>query len=377
MSGWDGARRLLCVRLDTLGDVLMTTPALRALAEAREGRHITLLTSSRGAEGARLVPAIDEVEVYDAPWVKSSSPAPTGEVYAVAERLRQGRFDGAVIFTVFSQSALPAALLCYLADIPLRLAHCRENPYQLLTDWVPDPEPERTVRHEVRRQLDLVAAVGASASDESLSLRIPPEARRRARRLVAAAALGHPWVVVHPGATASSRRYPEEGFAAVARRLVDAGCSVVFTGSGAETALVERIRSSMRRPSHSLAGRLSLAELAGVLEAASLLVSNNTGPVHVAAAVGTAVVDLYALTNPQHTPWGVSSRVLSHDVPCKWCYQSVCPEGHHDCLRLVSAESVLEAALDLLGGGAGHGRGPLPPNYVPKPAICACFGTEF
>ena len=88
----------------------------------------------------------------------------------------------------------------------------------------------------------------------------------------------------------------------------------------------------MEAPSHSLAGQLGLADLAALIALAPVLVTNNTGPAHVAAAVGTPVVDLYALTNPQHTPWGVPSRVLFHDVPCKFCYKSVCPERHHDCL---------------------------------------------
>jgi ADP-heptose:LPS heptosyltransferase len=78
------------------------------------------------------------------------------------------------------------------------------------------------------------------------------------------------------------------------------------------------------------------------------LVANNTGPVHIAAAVGTPVVDLYALTNPQHTPWAVPSRVLNHTVPCGPCYKSVCPEGHHDCLRLVAPRDVVRATLELL-----------------------------
>jgi ADP-heptose:LPS heptosyltransferase len=81
---------------------------------------------------------------------------------------------------------------------------------------------------------------------------------------------------------------------------------------------------------------------------APLLVSNNTGPAHIAAATGTPVVDIYALTNPQHTPWRVESRVLSHDVPCKYCYKSVCPLGHNDCLRLVTPASVAHAAGELL-----------------------------
>ena len=78
-----------------------------------------------------------------------------------------------------------------------------------------------------------------------------------------------------------------------------------------------------------------------------LLISNNTGPVHIAAAVGTPVVDLYALTNPQHTPWRVPNRVLFNDVPCKYCYRSICPMGHHACLRGVDADTVIDAALEL------------------------------
>lgn len=97
-----------------------------------------------------------------------------------------------------------------------------------------------------------------------------------------------------------------------------------------------------------LAGETDLAELAALLAQAPLLIANNSGPVHVAAAVGTPVVDLYALTNPQHTPWMTPDRVLSHDVSCKDCYQSVCPEGHHACLRAIAPERVLEAARELL-----------------------------
>src|SRR5206468_3602733 len=143
-----------------------------------------------------------------------------------------------------------------------------------------------------------------------------------------------------------------------ARRLVvETGYSIVFTGSESERPLIERVRTLMEAPSHSLVGRLGLEELAALLAAAPLLLSNNTGPVHVAAAVGTPVVDLYALTNPQHTPWAVPSRVLFHDVPCKYCYKSVCPEGHHDCLRRVAPESVAAAARDLLAETCRCGMG--------------------
>jgi hypothetical protein len=94
-----------------------------------------------------------------------------------------------------------------------------------------------------------------------------------------------------------------------------------------------------------------------MLERAALLIANNTGPVHIAAALGTPVVDLYALTNPQHTPWGVRKAVLFEDVPCRFCYKSVCPMGHHKCLSLVAPEAVAAAAEQLLrtdAAPAGH-----------------------
>jgi lipopolysaccharide heptosyltransferase II len=348
---WSLARNLLCVRLDTLGDVLMTTPAIRGLKESGKGRRITLLTSGLGEKIARLIPEIDDVLVFEAPWMKGTGELRgTGESLELVERLKQLRFDGAVIFTVYSQNPLPAALLCFLAEIPLRLAHCRENPYQLLTDWVPELEPERLIRHEVKRQLDLAEAAGARPSDLRMSLAVPENARARARNILERAGIGEAssWLVLHPGASAPSRRYPPEHFAAAADQLAGRGWRIVLTGSASEERLISYIRQQMIMPSIGLAGRLSLAELAAVLEAAPLLISNNTGPVHMAAALGTPVVDLYALTNPQHTPWAVENRVLSHDVPCRNCYKSVCPEGHHHCLTLVRPEAVVEAATELL-----------------------------
>jgi lipopolysaccharide heptosyltransferase II len=350
-TSWIGVHRVLCVRLDTLGDVIMTTPAIRALKQSSPGRHITLMTSSAGAAAGRLASDVDEVLIYDAPWMKGTDEA----LSAAPDRrmvhyLRNGAFDAAVIFTVYSQSALPAAMLCYWADIPRRLAHCRENPYRLLTHWVRETEPETSLRHEVRRQLDLVESVGARTDDERLSLAIPDRADAAVEDLLAGMMQPRrPWAVIHPGATAASRRYPPEGFARVARRLVrELGCDVVFTGTEPERELVEQIRTDMGAPSHSLVGVLDLPELAAVLARASVLISNNTGAVHVSAAVGTPVVDLYALTNPQHTPWQVPHRVLFHDVPCKYCYKSVCPEGHHHCLRLVEPDRVVNAAAELL-----------------------------
>jgi lipopolysaccharide heptosyltransferase II len=349
VASWDDARRILCVRLDSVGDVLMTAPALRALKQARADRHVTLCTSAVGARVAPLIPDVDDVVVYDAPWMKATSAGAADAHRAAIARLREGAFDAAVIFTVYSQSPLPAALLCFEADIPRRLAHCRENPYQLLTDWIRESEPDRVQRHEVRRQLDLVASVGARTAQETIAVRLPPDSRRgmRGRLRAAGIAPGAGFIAMHPGASAPSRRYPADGFVAVGRTLAARGHRLVVVGTTDEGPLADAVARGIGPAAVSFAGRTTLVELAALLSLARVVVANNSGPMHLAAAVGTPTVALYALTNPQHTPWGTRARVLSHDVDCRWCQRSVCPAGHHACLRRVPPDAIV-AAVDAL-----------------------------
>lgn len=354
-SEWEKAKNFLCIRLDSMGDVLMTTPAMRALKDSRPDRRITLLTSRSGAKIAPLIPEVDAMMVYDSPWMKATRPQVTSNLdFKIIDRLHWGCFDAAIIFTVFSQNPLAAAYMAYLAEIPLRLAHCRENPYLLLTDWVPEDDHfgQRDMRHEVQRQLDLVASIGCKTEDERLSLQVPQSLEHRLlqRLLDLGIRMHKPWVIIHPGASAPSRRYPSKNYAQVAQKLgSDFDFQVVFTGIKSETELVDEIRATMKADSFSLAGSLDIKEFSALISLAPLLISNNTGPVHIAAALGTPVVDIYALTNPQHTPWQVPNRVLYHDVPCKFCYKSVCPMSHHDCLRMVPPDAVIKSALDLLG----------------------------
>jgi lipopolysaccharide heptosyltransferase II len=358
---WSEARRILCVRLDTLGDVLMCTPAMRALREQRPDRTVTLLTSGIGAAVARYIPEVDDTLIYRPPWMKHDTVQGADYQLAMVRQLREAAFDAAVIFTTCTQSALPAAMLCYLAEIPLRLAHCRENPYDLLTDWVPETDLDARlgIRHEVQRQLDLVEAVGCRASHTRLSFRVPDSAKEEAGLMLAELGITprQPWILMHPGASAASRRYPPRHWAALVRMVhQQLGLPVVLTGDDAEKTLIDEIRAQSGiapRDAVSLAGQLDLAQLAAVIQLASVAVSNNTGPAHIAAAVGTPIVDLYALTNPQHTPWQVESRVLYHDVPCRYCYKSTCPQGHHACLEQLEPAEVLAAIQELLSPGNG------------------------
>jgi lipopolysaccharide heptosyltransferase II len=350
-NDWKNAAHLLCVRLDSLGDVLMCTPAMRALRVQHPARRLTLLTSPAGAALAPHLPEVDAVLAYEAPWMKSSAADPPAYHIDQVAALGAHGFDGAVIFTCYSQSALPAALLCQLAGIPLRAAYCREKPYQLLTDWIADPEPGAFIRHEVQRQLDLVRHLGAEVFDERMSF-VPlaaDTAAVRARLRQAGIDPAGRWLVLHPGASAPARRYPQRHWSTLIGELhARVRCPLILTGGAHEMALIDGIEVAPGARVHSFAGQLGIGELGALLAQASLVVSNNTGPAHLAAAVGTPVVDLYALTNPQHTPWRVPSRVLNHDVACRYCHRSVCPEGHHDCMEKLAPTQVADAVCSLL-----------------------------
>lgn len=354
---WRGARRVLALRLDQLGDVLMTTPALAALREQLPAAQITLLTSPAGGALAPHLPWLDAVWTAQVPWMPGAADhAADGAVAdtALLRRLAAGAFDAAVIFTVCTQSALPAALACRLAGIPLRLAHARENPYALLTDWVPDPDrvhpggdPQAT-RHEVRRQLALVGTIGCTTADERLRFTLRAADHAEAQAALAAAGVGAQFALLHPGASAPSRRWPAARFGQVAARLARAGLVPLVAGSAAERALVdEAVAAAAPARVHAFAGTLSLGGLAALIARAQVLVGNNSGPAHIAAALGTPIASLYAMTNPQHTPWRVRHRLLQHDVPCRGCLKSVCPERHHACLEGVDVPAVVAAALEL------------------------------
>jgi ADP-heptose:LPS heptosyltransferase len=299
-----------------MGDVLMTSPAIRALKECFESK-ITLLTSSMAGGIAKYIPGIDEVIVSDVPWVKSKSNEGPPGFYALAETLRKKKFDAAVIFTVFSQNPMPAVMLAYLAGIPDRLAYCRENPYELLTVWVPDKEPYSFINHQVLRDIQLVAHVGATITNDDLTLNVPNSSYHAMQQklLNENIPLTGKWIIVHPGASEVKREYPIPAFKNILEKIIrDLDVHVIFTGTASEKNLIEKLRSGIEDHSVSAAGLLSIDEFTALIDIAPVVLSVNTGTVHIAAAVKTPVVVLYAMTNPQHTPWKVRSHVFPYPV---------------------------------------------------------------
>jgi ADP-heptose:LPS heptosyltransferase len=319
-----------------MGDVLISGPAVRAVAASTD--RVTVLAGPRGAAAARLLPGVADVLVWDCPWI--SAPPPPVRADAIEElvlRLRERRFDEALVLTSFHQSALPTALVLRLAGIGRVAGIGDDYPGSLLDVRVPSPDDAP----EPERMLAVARAAGYA---------LPPGDDGRLAVVPTADPPGlpdRPYVVVHPGTDAPARAYPEPRWRELVAALTAAGRTVVVTGARAEAALTAVVAG---RGGIDLGGRLDLAGLAAALRRADALVVANTGPAHLAAAVGTPVVSLFAPVVPavRWAPYGVP-RVLLGDqqAACRGTRARTCPVAGHPCLSAVTTADIL-TALDVV-----------------------------
>jgi ADP-heptose:LPS heptosyltransferase len=329
-------RHVLVARQDSVGDVLLAGPAVRAVA-AGAGR-VSLLCGPRGRDAARLLPGVDEVVVAHAGWIDAEPQRVTrAEVDALVDRLTNLEIDQALVLTSFHQSPLPLALLLRMAGVPTIAAVSVDYPGSLLDVRHRVDED----LHEVERGLSLAATLGyrlPEGDDGRLAVRRDPGAD--------VAGLGAPYVVVHPGASVPARAWAPERHAALVEALVAEGRRVAVTGATAERPLTARVAGRRRDGVVDLGGRVDLAGLAEVLAGAEVVVAGNTGPAHLAAAVGTPVVSLFAPVVPaaRWRPWGVRHLLLGDQgAACAGSRSRVCPVPGHPCLDGVAVEVVVGA----------------------------------
>ncbi|MER7282322.1 HAD-IIIA family hydrolase [Dactylosporangium sp. NPDC000244] len=342
------AATVVVVRPDSAGDVLLTGPAIRAVAAG--AARVVLLCGPRGRAAAELLPGIDELVEWRLPWIDPEpDPVDPDAMDALVDRLAAARADEAVVFTSYHQSPLPTALLLRVAGVGRVSAISDDYPGSLLDvrHRVPPGIPE------AERALSLAAAAGFP---------LPPGDDARLRLAPAAAAMtipsipgipdapGTPYVVVNPGASDPARACPADVHRRIVKALAAAGWRVLVTGSHAEKALTAEVAGDF---GVDLGGATDLAGLAGLLAGAACLVVGNTGPAHLAAAVGTPVVSLYAPTVPfgQWAPFRVPVvRLGDAAAACRDTRATVCPIGGHPCLSGVDPADVV-AAAELLGAG--------------------------
>lgn len=337
-------RNILALRLDNAGDVIMLGPALRAVRETVPAARLTLLASPAGAAAAPLLPWLDAVITWRASWQDLGRlPFSPERELALIAQLRAQAFDAALIFSSFSQSPHAPGYVCYLAGIPLRAGESKEFGGAILTDELRGAPDEL---HQVERNLRLVEALGFHARDRRLHVAIPAASRARIEQLLTRHGVDsvRPLALLHPGASAVARRYPPEQVGAVARGLLDRGYQVVVTGTAREAELVGRV-AALAEGVCALAEETTLPEYAALLERAAVVVCGNTLPLHLADAVGTPVVALFAGTDleEQWQPRATPVRLLRRPTPCYPCYRFDCPIGQ-PCLAIEPAEVVATVA---------------------------------
>ena len=320
---------VLVVRSDSAGDVLLTGPAIRAVAAGAD--RVVLLCGPRGRAAAELLPGVDEIIEARLPWIDPQPPpVGTGFAGALVTRLAAAGADEAVVFTSFHQSALPLALLLRTAGVGRITAISDDYPGSLLDvrHRVPVGVPE------AERARSVAAAAGfapPAGDDGTLRVQFTPPDR------------AEDYVVVHPGASVAARACPPETVRGIVVALEAAGHRVLVTGGPDEQALAAAVGTP--------AGPTSLAELARIIAGASCVVVGNTGPAHLAAAVGTPVVSLYAPTVPfgQWGPYRVPHvRLGDPAAACRDTRAAVCPVAGHPCLTRIDPAEVV-AAVRLLG----------------------------
>ncbi|MHC9291492.1 glycosyltransferase family 9 protein [Mycobacterium sp. LTG2003] len=333
----------LVARLDSAGDVLITGPAVRAVAAAHG--PVTFLAGPRGRAAAELLPGVGDIVEWQAPWVDFDSPELTaGHVEALVKQLRDIAPERVFIFTSFHQSPLPLALICRMAEVGWVGAISEDYPGTLLNlrhhveSGIPEPE----------RALSLVRAAGVDLpahDDGALMVRTPPPLGGELARKVGT----EPFVVFHPGAAVPARRPSASRSAGMVRALAHAGYRVVVTGDEQERDLTAEAAAGVAL---DLGGSTTLATLASVFAQADVVIAPNTGPAHLAAAVGVPVVSLFAPVVPaeQWSPYGRNViRLGDQTAPCRLTRARNCPVPGHPCLDGITDTELL-AAVDRLGG---------------------------
>lgn len=331
---------VLVARLDNAGDVLLTGPAVRAIASTAQ--RVTFLAGPAGAAAAGLLPGVDDVWSWESPWVGFEPPAvDRADVEALIDRVAGAGVTSAVVLTSFHQSPQPLALLLRMAGVAHIAATSVDYPGALLDVRHPYLED----LHEVEQSLAVCAAAGhhlPDGDDGGLQVALPPATIELPQE---------PYVVVHPGASVPARRLPVAPTAEAVRRLTGAGRLVVATGGPGEREVVQAIgRGAPPGRFDDRAGATGLADLAHLLAGADAVICGNTGPAHVAAAVGTPVVEAFPPVVPAHRwrPWQVPHVLLGdQEIACAGCRARECPLEGQPCLDPFTADAVVGAVEHL------------------------------
>ena len=339
-------KRIIIVRMDRIGDVVLSSPAIKAVRGAYPDSHIAVLVRPYAKEVVDGNPCIDEVITFDKSGEEKGL---LGKIKFIA-RLRNKKFDLAIILHPKNSSHI----LAYLARIPIRLGYDKKMGV-LLTKKIPHTK-QYGLKHEIDYSLDLLRYIGIESSDKSLQVPVSRASEERVRALFDKNGIsqGEAVIVIHPAASCRSRRWALERFAKVSDVLSKkyGARIVVISGPGEDKVMGDKVAGLMKSKALNLAGKTSVSDLASILRRSRLLISNDSGPVHISCAVGTPVISIFSRKDRGISPerWGPVGKkdiALHKDAGCEICLAHNCKLGFK-CLNMISVEDVLSAADKIL-----------------------------
>lgn len=339
--------KLLVRAPNWVGDAVLTLPAVRAIRGVFPEALLTVLARPWVAPLYERESAVDEV----LPHMAAPGPGDWRGKWRLARQLRSHAFDCAILL----QNAFEAALLARLAGIPRRIGYARDARGFLLSEAVPPPRAGEIPRHEVYYYLELLRRAGlvdALPEIAVIELDGAVQARQKGRHRLQASGLLAPVAGVSPGAAfGGAKRWPWECFAAAARLLASArGMAVAVFGSAGDAPICARLTADLESRGicvKNFAGQTSLAEFIELAAACAVFLTNDSGAMHVAAALGVPTVAVFGPTDPWATgPKGARTRVVREPLDCSPCKLRECPIDHR-CMRRIRPEAVAEAALEL------------------------------
>lgn len=341
--------RIIVRQTNWIGDAVMTMPALELLRKAHQEDQIWI------AARPWVAPVFEAL-----PWLKGTIPLLQArgleKVSLLAEQassIRKGRFDLGVVFP----NSFESALLFFLARIPQRAGYASDMRRLLLTRPFPVPDDKKR-RHEVFYYLNLVSRLTGMPVPERprIRLAVARKGRQGADRILAETGLssGAPLVGFNPGAAyGPAKCWPEERWVELGKALCRRfqGCRIAILGTDRERESFAFMAEEIGSGAVSLAGRTSLSEAMGVIERLDILITNDSGLMHIGAGLGTPLVAIFGSTNPVTTgPWSDRAVVVRHELPCSPCLKRTCPEDF-ECMKAISADEVVSAAESLLERG--------------------------
>ena len=341
----DSFSRIVVRAPNWVGDAVISVAAFRELRRLFPNAHITVVSKPGTSDIFREADFADEVLVYERRGLSS--------VRQQVREWRQRRFDLAVLF----QNAFEAAAISFLARVPRRIGYATEYRGVLLTQAVAVPSWKHE-RHETFYYLNLIAELErtllgtkSEVPEPQFEITVSDDRKQAARELLPALDAGpdKPLVLLCPGSVNSrAKRWPAERYAVLADQLAASGATVALIGSPAEVEVSEQVLSLAKRPPVLLTGKTSVAEVTALISIADVLVTNDTGPAHIGAALGTPTLVIFGPTNPLTTrPFGPAGEIVRHPPDCAPCMLRDCPIDHR-CMTAITPDEVFARAQALI-----------------------------